>query len=51
VSYAPRIELFSRLPVEGWTCLGNDINGKDIHQAIKEIIYENNDNIRNRYVP
>lgn len=36
----PRIELFAREPVEGWTTIGNDINGKDIRDALREIIDE-----------
>lgn len=33
----PRVELFARKKTEGWTCLGNEIDGKDIHEAIKEL--------------
>lgn len=33
----PKIELFARRKKEGWTCLGNEIDGKDIRDAIKEI--------------
>jgi hypothetical protein len=35
---APRIELFAREITNGWTCLGTDINGKDIRAAILEEI-------------
>lgn len=31
----PRIELFARKKVEGWDCLGYDINGVDIREALK----------------
>lgn len=33
----PRVELFARKKVEGWDCLGNEIDGKDIRQALKEL--------------
>ena len=35
-----RIELFARKCVDNWTCIGNEINNKDINQAIKEEIHE-----------
>lgn len=38
-----RIELFARQQNTGWTCLGNEIDGKDINVALKELIGENND--------
>lgn len=31
-----RIELFARESAEGWTVLGNEIDGKDLMQSIKE---------------
>lgn len=34
----PRIELFAREQVTGWVSLGNDIDGKDIRDSLKEII-------------
>ena len=34
----PRIELFARQKTEGWDCLGNEINGKDIRQELREMI-------------
>lgn len=34
----PRIELFARKKVNGWDCLGYDIDGKDIRESIKELI-------------
>jgi hypothetical protein len=34
----PRVELFAKKKTEGWTCLGNEIDGKDIHEAIKELV-------------
>jgi N6-adenosine-specific RNA methylase IME4 len=34
----PRIELFARQRCDGWTCLGNELSGKDIGQEIKELI-------------
>ncbi len=34
----PRIELFARECSIGWTCLGNEIDGKDIRDALTEII-------------
>ena len=34
----PRAEIFAREKVEGWTCIGNKIDGKDIKQALDEII-------------
>lgn len=33
-----RIELFSRSINNGWTCVGNAIDGKDINTALNEII-------------
>lgn len=33
----PRIELFARKRHEGWDCLGDGIDGKDIRQAILEV--------------
>lgn len=36
----PRIELFSRQNVEGWDCMGFDINGKDVR-----LIGDNNETI------
>ena len=32
-----KIELFARQKTEGWDYLGNDIDGKDINQSIKEL--------------
>ena len=32
-----RIELFAREVTEGWTCLGNEIDGLDIREAINNI--------------
>lgn len=34
----PRIELFARERYEGWDCLGDAIDGKDIREAILEAI-------------
>lgn len=34
----PRIELFACRPAEGWTSVGNMIDGKDIKEALNEII-------------
>lgn len=33
----PRIELFARQRYEGWDCLGDEIDGKDIKEAILEV--------------
>ncbi len=33
----PRIELFARQEYEGWDCLGNEIDGRDIREAILEV--------------
>lgn len=33
----PRIELFARQRVEGWTSIGLEIDGKDIREALEEI--------------
>ena len=33
----PRIELFARERYEGWDCLGDAIDGKDIREAILEV--------------
>ena len=34
---APRIELFARQKVAGWTCLGNAISGRDIREDLQSI--------------
>lgn len=34
----PRIELFARETTDGWDCLGDEIDGKDIRDALKEVI-------------
>ena len=33
----PRIELFARQRYEGWDCLGDEIDGRDIREAILEV--------------
>ena len=35
VGNIPRIELFARTRSEGWVCLGNEIDGMDIRDAIE----------------
>ena len=35
-----KIELFARQKTEGWDCIGNEINGKDIKQQLEEMINE-----------
>ena len=37
---ANKIELFARRPKTGWTCLGNEIDGRDIRDAINDIVDE-----------
>lgn len=32
----PRVELFARDTVEGWDCIGNGIDGKDIRDVLEE---------------
>lgn len=34
----PRIELFAREKANGWECLGDEIDGKDIREALKGVI-------------
>lgn len=34
----PRIELFAREVTDGWDCLGDEIDGKDIREALKEVM-------------
>ena len=34
----PRIELFARERAPGWDAMGNEIDGKDIRDALKEVI-------------
>ena len=34
----PRIELLARETTEGWDCLGNEIDGRDIRDAIEELL-------------
>jgi N6-adenosine-specific RNA methylase IME4 len=36
----PRIELFAREKVAGWDAMGNEIDGKDIRDALREMITE-----------
>jgi len=36
----PRIELFAREDYEGWVCLGNEIDGRDIRDSLPELIGE-----------
>ena len=31
----PRVELFARQKYDGWTCLGDEIDGLDIREAIQ----------------
>ena len=33
----PRAELFARQRYDGWVCLGNEIDGLDIREAIKQV--------------
>lgn len=33
----PRVELFAREKTDGWVCLGNEIDGKDIRDALRSI--------------
>jgi N6-adenosine-specific RNA methylase IME4 len=37
---ANKIELFARRKKDGWVCLGNEIDGKDLRLSMKEIIDE-----------
>lgn len=32
-----KVELFARQEVDGWDCIGNEIDGKDICQALEEM--------------
>ena len=41
----PRIELFARQQAEGWDSLGLEIDGRDIREAIADIISGSNDKI------
>lgn len=34
----PRIDLFARQQYDGWTCVGNQIDGQDIRDALPKII-------------
>jgi N6-adenosine-specific RNA methylase IME4 len=31
----PRIELFAREKVDGWDCIGNEIDGRDIRDILR----------------
>ena len=42
VGDVPRIELFARERVEGWTSLGNGVDGRDIADVLHDMIYKNN---------
>lgn len=37
----PRIELFARDKVKGWDSLGDEIDGNDIREALREVIEKN----------
>ena len=37
----PRIELFARDKVKGWDSLGDEIDGKDVREALREVIEKN----------
>lgn len=37
----PRVELFARQRIDGWTCVGNEISGKDIRQELLELQVDN----------
>ena len=37
----PRIELFARDKVKGWDSLGDEMDGKDISEALREVIEKN----------
>lgn len=34
----PRVELFARDTFQGWDCLGNEIDGRDIRDAIRDLM-------------
>jgi N6-adenosine-specific RNA methylase IME4 len=36
----PYLELFARRPRDGWRCLGNEIDGQDIHNALRAVAEE-----------
>jgi len=36
----PRIELFARQRTKGWDCIGNETDGRDIRDALPDLIYE-----------
>lgn len=38
VGDVPRIELFARESISGWTSVGNEVDGKDISERLEEII-------------
>lgn len=40
VNLNPRIEIFARKKVDDWTCIGNEVDGKDIKESLKELIYD-----------
>lgn len=40
----PRIELFARQKVDGWTCIGNEITGNDINADINNLINNQDEN-------
>lgn len=33
----PRIELFAREQSNGWVCVGNEVDGMDIRDSLKQI--------------
>ena len=38
ISGTPRLELFARQKTEGWTSIGNDIDGMDIKESLDNLI-------------
>lgn len=38
ISPEPRLEMFARKPRNGWTTIGDEIDGKDIHDAVAELL-------------
>lgn len=43
VSPEPRLELFARREREGWTCVGNELTGRDVKEDIDGLIRLNGD--------
>lgn len=45
----PRLEIFARELRDGWTCVGNEIDGKDVRESLRELIDKTDNTKGNRH--